>query len=302
MNRTMGSLVIATTFATQMAFAGLSGALRGSSGTVGNASRAAYDISAGVVVKASGSIMMISEKASDSTSNAVTGAFQSAANVSVKAIAIGEDSVSMILDFSKKNPVSAGASAVIVSAVTAGGALIPAALTTIGNAIVVSVKTTSAAVSTVFDASSKVVVGSVHWTSESLVKSGKFAMNASGQLIDASGKVVGWVVDASGHAIKLAVTASGKIATVLGNGSEVVITGSTDLLKSVAGSIANVANTTGDVISDLFEASIKVSKLGSLVIVTVSEKATGAIEGSIRFSSQTITNLFDSMASGQSRN
>ena len=119
-------------------------------------------------------------------------------------------------------------------------------------------------------------------------------------MLDASGKVVGWVVDASGKVVKLAVTASGKIATVLGDGSEVVITGSTELLKSVAATISNVANQTGELISDLFEASMKVSKLGSLVVVTVSEKATGSVKGSIRFSSQTITNLFDSMASGQS--
>ncbi len=91
------------------------------------------------------------------------------------------------------------------------------------------------------------------------------------------------------------------MATVLGNGSEVVITGSTELLKAVAGSIITVANTTGEIISDVFEASMKVSKMGSLVVVTVSEKATGSVTGSVRFSSQTITNLFDSLASGQSR-
>lgn len=310
MNKTI-SFIVATTFATQMTFADIGGASKGSSNSIANASKTSSEIVAGVVIKAGGSIMMLSEKSSasiaalaqnvsDVTSNVSKASFNSAKGISVKAIGMSEKSVTMVLDFSKAHPVSAIVSSVVVSAVTAGGGLIPALLTPFGDGLIVSVKASSTAVTTVLDASSKVIVGTVKWASNVSVQSGKFVLNAAGELLDASGKVVGWVLDASGNVIKLSVNGSGKIATVLGDGSEVIITGSTDALKSTAAAISDVATKTGSLISDGFEASMKVSKMGSLVIVDVTDKVSGASVGSVRFISQTLTNLFDSIASKQS--
>ncbi len=302
------AILAATTFAAQISFADLAGSLKGSSGQVADASQATLNIVAGVVTITSESTMVISEKSSEAMASAANGvsdisqkAFASAKGIVVKGFAISKNTSTMVLDFSKAHPLLSAGSAVLVSAVTAGGGLIPASMTQAGDALVVSVKTTSNAASTVLDASGKVVVGTVKWASNTSAAAGKFLMNSAGELLDASGKVVGWVVDASGDVLKLAVNASGKLTTVIGDGSEVIITGSADALKSTAAAISTVANATGGLVSDAFEASMKVSKLGSLVVVTVSEKATGSITGSIRFTSQMISNLFDSMASKQSQ-
>ncbi len=297
-----------TTMAAQFSFADLAGSLKGSSGAAIDASQSTLNIVAGVVVKANDSVMMISERSSEAMASAANGisdisqkAFSSAKEIVVKGFAISKNTSTMVLDFSKAHPLLATGSAVAVSVVTGGGGLIPASMTQAGDALVVSVKAGSKASSTVLDASGKVIIGSVKWASNTSVAAGKFLLNSAGELLDASGKVVGWVVDTSGDVLKLAVNASGKITTVIGDGSEVIITGSADTLKSTAAAISTVARATGGLVSDAFEASMKVSKLGSLVIVTVSEKATGSVTGSIRFTSQTISNLFDSMASKQSQ-
>ena len=143
------ALVAATTFAAQISFADLAGSLKGSSGSAADASQAVLNIAAGVVIKSSGSIMMVSEKSSDALVSIAQGAsdisqkaFASAKGIAVKGFAISKNTSTLVLDFSKAHPVSTAASAVVVSAVTAGGGLIPASMTQAGDALVVSVQNT----------------------------------------------------------------------------------------------------------------------------------------------------------------
>lgn len=78
------------------------------------------------------------------------------------------------------------------------------------------------------------IVGSAKWSYAGSKKIGKFFLNAAGEILDASGKVIGTVIDASGQVVKFVVDSTGKIFNAASEVASIIITASTDLISEAA--------------------------------------------------------------------
>lgn len=198
--------------------------------------------------------------------NAVSGIYESmktgvsgAGEFSVVAITNPSDTSAVIL--ADPSAVMTASVDGVSTVVNNSGAFVSAHLDTSGQFI----QTTVTASGTVITSGTEMVIGSVVWTSGKVKTSGKFLVDAAGDIWTFSKEKVGYVVDAAGNIVSFAFTGSKKLFTLAKDGSVLVITtGSKYLVKGakmLGTTVVAIARGAGDVI--LTSAATSVASTGA---------------------------------------
>ena len=203
----------------------------------------------------------LSQKASEASVNMVNGA----SNLSVRVLKGGSEFSGEVVEGAFEFSYAAGkaTSELVVKGVATSGKVSTVVLTTASNLGQQSLKASGKVASTVITASGKAfeasmdatskfiqitvdsagkvltwgsnqVVGSAKWSYKGSKKIGKFFLNAAGEILDASGKVIGTVINASGQVVKFVVDSTGKIFDAASNVASIIITGSAELISEAA--------------------------------------------------------------------
>lgn len=270
------------------------------------------DNSSAASVKASNAVAKVSvsiveststglRTASEATMDASASTLAASKNLALKGIALGQNSTLAVIGALGKAADSTSNASTSASAkvVTVGGEIIDASLSASRRGIRIVIDSGKS----VYAKGKELVIGTAALSVKASKATGEFVMDSSGRIIDASGKAIGFVYNESKELVSLAVDSSGKVLTLASNGTEILLKGSSESMKSLASWLKEAASTSKKAAT----ISIKSSAQGAVIVVTavaegVSTSARGASQSGkvlLTFTSDSLKKLLNSEVAQQ---